>query len=142
MPIALDAAGTPVKDDGMALSDLPDPAALFREMLSQWEQMANEFGGQIMKSGEFARVMHGANNAAMTAKAASGQVMERALAAANMPSRGDLEELAARIGRIEDTVLRIESLLIARGPSPAPERPAAKPPRPRRTRQPAGKSPG
>ncbi len=95
------------------MTTTPDPAAFFREMLGQWEQMANQFGGQVMKSGEFSRVMQGANSATMTAQAAAHQMMDKALAAANMPSRSEVEDLSARVRRIEESVGRIEALLMA-----------------------------
>jgi len=116
------------------MTTTPDPAAFFREMLSQWEQMANQFGGQVMKSGEFSRVMQGANSATMTAQAAAHQVMDKALAAANMPSRSEVEDLSARVRRIEESVGRIEALLMAQAGIAPPERP-----KPKRTRTPPGK---
>ncbi len=108
-----------------------DPAAFFREMLGEWEKMANSLGGQMLKSDEFARTMHGANAASLNAQAAYRQMMERALAAANMPSRTELEDISARIGRVEDTLVRIEALL--RGGT-TPAKPAK--PRPTRGRKP------
>lgn len=115
-------------------TSLPDPGAFFREMLGQWETMANQFGGQAMKSGEFARVMQGASAATMNAQTAAHQVMDRALAAANMPSRSEVEDLSARLRGIEDSVARIEALLMAQAGISPPERP-----RPSRNRKPPGK---
>jgi Poly(R)-hydroxyalkanoic acid synthase subunit (PHA_synth_III_E) len=109
----------------------PDPGAFFREMLGQWEAMANQFGGEMMKSGEFARAMQGANAATMKAQAATHQIMERALAAANMPSRSEVEDISARLSRIEESVGRIEALMMAQAGTLPPERS-----RPKRTRKP------
>ena len=117
------------------MTTTPDPGAFFREMLGQWEQMANQFGGQVMKSGEFSRVMQGANSATMTAQAAAHQVMDKALAAANMPSRSEVEDLSARVRRIEESVGRIAALLRAQAGIAPPARP-----KPTRTRTPPGKS--
>lgn len=108
----------------------PDPAAMFREMLRTWEQMANQFGGQALKSGEFARTMQGANALTMQAREATHQAMERVLATANMPSRDEVVDLSARVARIEEAVGRIEALLTAQAGITPPERT-----RPRRTRQ-------
>lgn len=109
-----------------------DPASLFREMLGQWEAMANEFGGSLMKSGEFSRVMHGANAANMKLKEARADMMERALDAANMPTKAEVANLSARLHRIEATVDRIEAMLAAQaGISTLPDRP-----KPKRTRKP------
>ena len=112
-----------------------DPGAFFREMLGQWEKMANQFGGEAVKSGEFTRVMQGANAATMKAQAATHQMMDRALAAANMPSRSEVEDISARLARIEESVGRIEALAMAQAGIKPAERP-----RPKRTRKPPGKT--
>ncbi len=75
----------------------PDPGKFLRDMLGQWETMANQVGGEMMKSGEFARALQGANAATMKAQDATHQVMDRALAAANMPSRAEVADLSARL---------------------------------------------
>lgn len=128
----------------MAGSAPPDPAAFFREMLGQWESMTNEFGANMMKSGEFARVMHGANAASMKVKEASTEMMERALSAANMPSKGEVADISARLHNIEMAVERIEAMLraglAAQGAAIAPPSPAR--PKPKRTRKPPAKATG
>jgi hypothetical protein len=116
-------------------TSMPDPGALFREMLGQWESMANQFGGEMMKSGEFARAMQGANAATMKAQEATHQLMDRALAAANMPSRSEVEDLSARLARMEEAIARIEAMVMAQTGIQPPERP-----RPKRTRKPPGKA--
>ena len=103
----------------LRIMTIPDPAAFFREMLGEWEKMANSVGGQVLKSDQWSQTMHGANAATMNTQAAMKQMMERGLAAANMPSRGEIEDLSARIGRIEASLLRIEALLTD-GAIPAP----------------------
>ena len=80
-------------------------------MLGEWEKMANSVGGDMLKSDQFARTMHGANATAMNAQNALKSLMERALAAANMPSRTEFDALSARIGGIEAALFRIEALL-------------------------------
>ena len=126
----------------MAGPTTPDPASLFREMLGQWEAMANEFGANMLKSGEFTRVMHGANAANMKFKEARTDLMERALDAANMPSKADVADMSSRLARIEGAVERIEAMLIAQagvqagGSRAAPERS-----KPARTRKPPSSGP-
>lgn len=105
----------------------PDPAAFFREMLGQWEAAANKAGAEYMKSDEAVRAMHEATSATAAAQAQAHQFMDRALAAANMPSRADVEDLSARLARIEASVGRIEALLAAQAGVTPPER--AKPKR-------------
>lgn len=106
-----------------------DPAALFRAMLGEWEKMANSVGGDALRSDEWSRAMHGAQGATLQAQAAFKEASSRALAAANMPSRTEFEQLSARIAGIEDSLARIEAALGA-GPLPAAK------PRPTRTRKP------
>jgi hypothetical protein len=103
-----------------------DPAQMWRDMLGQWEQFANTFGGEAMKSEGFVQAMGGATGAAAQGQQATHEVMTRWLAAMNMPSRAEFADLSARLARIEDAVHRIEAAV---APRAAPNRP-----RPRRTR--------
>ena len=107
-----------------------DPAAFLRTMLGEWEKMANSLGGDALKSDDWSRTMHTAQGATLNAQAAFKQVMARALAAADMPSRTEFEDLSARIGGIEAALFRIEALLREGAPPAVPERP--KPPRTRK----------
>jgi len=109
-----------------------DPAAFFREMLGHWEKAANSFGADALKSEEFVRSMGAATSATANIQAGTHQMMERALAAANLPSRADFDDLARRIAGIEAALARIEAKIGSAGPDPAK-------PRPRRNRKPPGK---
>lgn len=116
----------------------PDPGAFFREMLGQWENVANQFGSELMKSGEFARTVQGATSASLKAQEVAKDAMSRALAAANMPSRDEITALGERIGSIEERLSRIESLLIKlAGQDAAPN---LERPRPSRTKTPPAKA--
>lgn len=99
-----------------------DPGAFFRTMLGEWEKLANGFGGDLLKTDEWSQAMNGAQNAQLDAQAAMKGVTERALAAANMPSRTEFADLSARIGRIEAALERIEGHLTG-APSRSPMRP-------------------
>jgi hypothetical protein len=114
-----------------------DPGAFFREMLGQWEGIANQFGAEMMKTGEFARTVQGATSAGIKAKEAAADVMTRALAAANMPSREEIVGLAERMGAVEERLGRIETLLIRIAGEAAP--PAPPRPKPVRTKKPPKK---
>jgi hypothetical protein len=116
-----------------------DPAAFFREMLGQWEAMTNQFGTELMKSGEFARTMQGATTASLKMQEAAKEAMGKALAAANMPCRDDVFDLARRLSAVEGRLERIEALLVKlAGPeAAAPAQPAR--PKPARTRKPPQK---
>lgn len=110
-----------------------DPSALFRNMLGEWEKLANSMGGGVARSEEFARAMQGATAAQLNTQEAVGGMMTRALAAANMPNRDEIADLSARLARIEAQLGRIEDRL--GGPPPR-----AVGPRPSRTRQPPEKT--
>ena len=106
-----------------------DPAALFRSMLAEWEKMTNTVGGDYLRSDDWTRLMHGGQAATLQMQEATKAAMERALAAANMPSREEVADLSDRLGRIEQQLARIEAAV---GGAPAtPPRP-----RPTRTRKP------
>jgi hypothetical protein len=115
----------------------PDPGAFFREMLGQWESIANQFGSELMKTGEFARTVQGATTAGLRAKEAAREAMSRALEAANMPSREDMIDMTARLRGVEARLERIETLLariVGESAAPGPDRP-----RPKRTKKPPKK---
>jgi Poly(R)-hydroxyalkanoic acid synthase subunit (PHA_synth_III_E) len=109
-----------------------DPAAFFRDMLGEWEKMANSVGGGLAKSDEFARAMHNATAAQMNTQSALNETMAKALAAANMPSKAEIEDLSARLARVEASLGRIETLLGGAGDKP-------KRPKPSRGRKPPEK---
>lgn len=103
-----------------------DPAAMWRDMLGQWEQSVNKLGGDAMRTEQFAQTMGSATGAAAHGQQATHEMMTRWLAALNMPSRAEFADLSARLARIEEAVHRIEAAV---APRPSHNRP-----RPRRTR--------
>lgn len=110
-----------------------DPAALFRNLLGEWERIANSAGADLFKTDEWSRAMNGANQAGMEARAALTQASDRALAAVNLVSRTEFTELSARIGRIEEMLHRIEAHLLHGAPPVTSARP-----KPTRGRKPPG----
>lgn len=112
-----------------------DPANFFRDMLGQWETMANQFGGQAMRTPEAARAMGAATTATAQIQEATREAMGKTLAAYNMPSREEVTGLSERLGGVEDRLARIETLLARIAGDTAP----AAPPRPKPTRS---KQPG
>jgi hypothetical protein len=101
----------------------PDPAAFFRDMLGQWEKTVNSFGGEAMKSEEFSRSMGAATAASATMQAGMQQMTEKALSAANLPTRSDIDAIAGRITAIEAALARIEAMLGSAGPDRDKPRP-------------------
>lgn len=116
-----------------------DPANFFRDMLGQWETMANQFGGQAMRTPEAARALGAATTATATVQEATRDAMGKALAAYNMPSREEVSGLSERMAGVEDRLARIETLLTRIAGEPAT--PAVPPrPRPARSKRPEPKA--
>jgi Poly(R)-hydroxyalkanoic acid synthase subunit (PHA_synth_III_E) len=113
-----------------------DPMAFFREMVNQWEKVANDVGAKMAGSSEFSQVMQGTAAVGLKAQQAAHDAMAKALSAANMPSKAEVEALAERLFQIEAQLGRIESLLSDKGPARAS--PSA--PKPKRTKTPPPKA--
>jgi hypothetical protein len=113
-------------------SNPTDPMAMFRDAVTQWEKMANEFGSQFLGRPETAQAMHQATGIALKAQQGAHDAMAKLLAAANMPSKADVEALGTRIGNIEGTLARIEAALAAPGAAAS----APQISKPKRTRKP------
>ena len=117
------------------MNDTPnDPMAFFRQMVSQWEKVTNEFGGKVASSSEFAQGMQGMTTASLTVQQAVSEAMGKTLTAANMPTRADMIALGERLGAVEAQLIRIEALL-TRTATGASLPPAG----PKRTRKPPPK---
>ena len=112
------------------MSNTNDPMAMFRDAVTQWEKMANEFGGQFLGRPETAQAMHQATGFALKAQQGAHEAMAKLLAAANMPSKADVEALGTRLAAVEATLSRIEAKIAA---PDAAQSDAAKP---KRTRKP------
>ena len=111
-----------------------DPAALFRTLLGQWEAAANQFGQDVLKSGEAARAMGAATTATAKGQEATREAMGKALTVLNLPSRAEMVALSEQVARVEERLSRIESLLIKLAGERAVSAPAKA--RPARTRKP------
>lgn len=79
----------------------------YRQMLGQWEKIANDFGAEFLQQPEAARAMNSLNNAKVAMQAQMKDGMLKALDAIQMPSKADIEDIGARIGTIEAAVARI-----------------------------------
>jgi hypothetical protein len=113
------------------MSTIPtDPMAMFRDAVTQWEKMANDFGGQFLGRPETTQAMHQATGLALKAQQGAHEAMAKLLSAANMPSKADVEAIATRMAAIEATLARIEAALVA------PTGAASAAAKPKRTRTP------
>ncbi|MBK6298115.1 MAG: hypothetical protein IPF48_09200 [Sphingomonadales bacterium] len=113
------------------MTDKPttDPFSMFRDMVSQWEQAANDYGSKITSTSEFAQGMQGATAISLQIQQAVQDGMTKVLAAANIPSRDDIAALSTRVAAIEVQLHRIVEALGAQSfKSSAPK--------PKRTKQP------
>ena len=110
-----------------------DPMVMMRSALDQWEKLANEYGAQFLQRPETAKAMQSMTAGYLQMQKAVQDAMGKALAAANLPSRTDIEALSARLGAIEGSLARIE----AGGTQPPT---SAALPRPPRTRKPPSRT--
>ena len=117
----------------MTTNPATDPMGFFRDMLNQWEQMGNQVGSKMMESKEFAQLMHQETAASLQAKNAMNEGMTKALAAANMPSKADIDALGERLLAVERQLAQIA---LAMGNASAGGAAAAAAPKPSRGRKP------
>lgn len=113
----------------MSDKSIADPLALMRAAVDQWEKLANEYGAQFLQRPETTQALQSMTAGYLQMQKAIQDAMGKALAAANLPSRTDIEALSARLGAIEASLARIEA-----GKPAAPL--SASLPRPPRTRKP------
>jgi hypothetical protein len=117
----------------MANEGPPDPAAVFRGFVTNWERNINSVANQVMGTESFSRLMQEAQRLQLVLQQATSEAMGRRLAALNMPTREDVIRLAEKLTEVDRRLARIEASLdgdaaVVHDPAP----PAAKP----RTRQP------
>lgn len=113
-----------------------DPMAMFRDVVNQWEKLANEYGGQLLARPEAAQLMQGATSAGLQIQSGVQDAMAKVLTAANMPSKADIEALTGRMAAVEASLARIEASL-ATGDRASPVPSAARPTRGRKPAAPA-----
>jgi glutathione S-transferase len=116
----------------MANESPPDPAAAFRELVTQWERNINSVANQVMGTESFSRLMQEAQRLQLAVQQATSEAMGRRLAALNMPTREDIIRLAEKLTEVDRRLARIEATLDG-DPTIAPdEAPRAAKPRTRR----------
>lgn len=109
-----------------------DPMNMFRDVVNQWEKLANEYGSQFLARPEAAQAMHSATAAGLQVQNAVSDAMAKVLAAANMPSKAEIETLGQRLTAVEASLVRIEGILSGQGAVSSPATP-----KPSRGRKPA-----
>ena len=111
-----------------------DPLAMMRSAVDQWEKLANEYGAHFLQRPETSEAMQKVTGGFLQMQKMTQDALGKALAAANLPSRMDIEALSARLGSIEASLARIEAA--AAGVGLTSVAPLARPPR---TRKPPSK---
>jgi len=92
----------------MSPSMLPDPLQFCRETLNKLENGINEFAARKMETGEFAQALGCYVRASTGARYLAERSLARLLEHLDLPSRQEMQELAASVQRIED---KLDSLL-------------------------------
>ena len=112
-----------------------DPAALWREMISQWEKGFNDLANKTMASEEFSRSMNQATKLSLQTQQAMGDLMARYLTMLNLPSRAEIANISERLQAIEESLVRIAAAVDRNAGGDGPSARAV--PRPPRTKQPS-----
>ena len=110
----------------------PDPAAAFRELVSQWEKGINEVANRTMNSEEFTRAMNKATTASTTMQQQLGELIGRYLSSLNLPTRTEMIGIGERLQAIETSLHRLTTQLEKLAGSTASGGPAGGPPRTKR----------
>lgn len=120
-------------------SPLPDPFALWRELISQSERQWNTLLNEAMATDQFSQSMGRFMDLYVAMQKSMGETMGRYLAALNMPTRADVLALNDRLLAIEQRLASLERSLGRLGAVREPDRdaPAADALRPPRTKKPS-----
>ena len=117
-----------------------DPLELWQKTIGEMEKKLNTFANEAMTSPEFSKLMNNAGGIAAGTQKQFGDFMGKYLLMMNLPSRGQMVDLAERLQTIEGQVNDIKVLLQQmQKSSAAPQSPPGVP-RPPRTRRPPSPS--
>lgn len=90
----------------------PDLLGQWKQFLDQWIEAWSKVLGQAMGTDQFAKLMGQSLDQMLVAQApvrkAADQMIEQALQALNLPSRGQLTAVARQIVELEERIERIE----------------------------------
>ncbi len=115
----------------MAKDTPPDPSALFRDWVTQWERNFDSLANQFMGTEGFSQAMNEFQKSQLNAQRMFAETMTQILTNLNMPTRDDVLRLSEAVAVLDRRLERIEETL---GNGPASQPTAAR--RPPRTKQP------
>ncbi|MCZ8111022.1 MAG: hypothetical protein ACK5Y8_20960 [Betaproteobacteria bacterium] len=116
------------------------PLAMWRDWLVKSEAQWSESLSQLLKDPKASSVVKRQVDEMRMAHRQLSEVAQASLAAANLPSRSDLEALDERLGRVEDGLAQVCAQLSLLRESLVAQGTAATPARPRRDRKPPAAS--
>ena len=82
--------------------------SMFRDVVAQWEKLANQYGSQLLVRPEAAHTMHSVVSTGLQVQSAVQDAMAKVLAAANMPSKAEVAAIGERLSAIEAILARLE----------------------------------
>jgi hypothetical protein len=116
----------------MAERSTPDPAAIWRDLVSQWEKGVNELANKAMGSAEFSRAMNQATSGSLGLQQSLGDLIGKYLMALNLPSRAEMVSIGERLTAIEATLNRIAVSVERLDPNATAAERGVRPPRTKR----------
>ncbi len=85
------------------------PATMWRDWVAKSEQQWSEAMSTLMKDEKAGAPMNQQVSQLRMMQKQFGEMMQMALTGANLPSRGDIEGLAERLGRVDDAVAALSA---------------------------------
>ena len=115
-----------------------NPLDTWRQFITDSERQWNGFFKDVLGTDTFSSAMNTWVEASLTVQRMVADNLERYYSAFNIPSHGDLVALAERMKGVEETLARIEAIVMKGAPKAAATRraKAAPAPKPRRTKRP------
>jgi polyhydroxyalkanoate synthesis regulator phasin len=99
----------------MAADGKNDINQMFGQMLTQWEDMSNQFAQSVMRTPQFGKGQDAALAMSLKLRETMHEQMTRFLDAANMPTKDDLVELRGAVDKLDVRLERIERALADKG---------------------------
>ena len=95
----------------MATPNPADPFAAWRDLLAHWEKNMNALGNQAMNTDQFGQSMGQVTTMSLAMQQMLADMMTRAQAAANLPTRADILAISERLQAIEQTLNRLAQVV-------------------------------